>query len=122
MEQPGWLTVGLGAACGLLLGVVLALALTAGDDGDVRTTTVTVARTSTTGGTTIVSTRVPDVAGQRLDVAEDRLRRARFEVDVDGGGVLGVIREANWEVVAQSPAAGTLLEQGSSVTVEIERR
>ncbi len=124
IERPGWLTVALGGACGFLLGVVLVLGLGGGPDPDQPATTVTVAvpQTTTTGGTVIVRTLVPPVVGERLDVAKERLARARFDVDVDGGGVLGVIRERNWEVVAQEPAGGTMLEQGSSVRIRIERR
>ena len=115
-------TVALAAACGFLLGVVLVLGLGSGPDPDAPARTVTVAATRTTGGTVIVSTRVPPLVGERLDVAKERLERARFDADVDGGGVLGVLRESNWEVVEQSPAPGRLLEQGSSVRIRIERR
>jgi hypothetical protein len=127
-DQPGWSVIALGTACGFLVGVLVALAFGAVDsDGGERTVagparTVTVAATRTTGGTVIVTTRVPPVAGERLDVAKARLQRAGFDVDVDGGGLLGVLRDSNWEVVEQSPRPGTSLEQGSSVRVRIERR
>lgn len=129
-DQPGWAAIALGTACGFLLGVVLTLGLgeaTSDDDEDARTVagparTVTVPATSTTGGTVIVTTRVPALVGERLDTATDRLQRARFDVDVDGGGVFGVLRESNWEVVEQSPRPGTRLEQGSSVRLRIQRR
>jgi hypothetical protein len=116
----------LAAACGFLLGAVVVIAIGAGG-GDTTTVTqrrtVTVsAATTTTGGTVITSTAVPPVVGERLDVAKDRLRRAGFDPDVDGGGVFGVIRESNWEVVAQDPGPGVQLEQGSSVRIRIERR
>jgi hypothetical protein len=62
------------------------------------------------------------VVGERLDVALDRISRAGFDADVDGGGVLGILVEDNWEVVAQDPAPGRFLEQGSSVRVAVERR
>ena len=55
-------------------------------------------------------------------LARDRLDRAGFDADVDGGGLLGVIRESNWEVVLQDPGPGVALEQGSSVRLRIERR
>ena len=44
-----------------------------------------------------------------------------FEADVDGGGILGVIRDRNWRVTEQRPAAGTYLEQGASVRVKVEK-
>jgi beta-lactam-binding protein with PASTA domain len=117
--------VALGIAVGFLAGVLLAVALT----GGTQTETVTVARTVTvaspsvtTGGTVIVTVPVPAVTGERLDVAKDRIRRAGFDADVDGGGTFGVIKESNWEVVAQDPGPGVALEKGSSVRVRIERR
>jgi hypothetical protein len=39
-----------------------------------------------------------------------------------GGGLFGVRRDANWEVVAQRPPPGELLEQGSTLRVDIVRR
>ena len=115
----------LGAACGFLLGVLVVVAFDGEDEPGfvTRERTVTVVQTtSTTGGTVIVKTVVPELVGQRLDVAKDRLDRAGFEADVEGGGILGIIRESNWEVVTQDPGPGVLLEQGSSVHVRVERR
>jgi hypothetical protein len=116
----------LGAACGFLAGVLAVIALGGGLE---RTETVTRARTVTvttpavtTGGTVITTTAVPALVGERLDVAKERLDRAGFDADVDGGGLLGVIRESNWEVVVQDPGPGIQLEQGSSVRLRIERR
>ena len=114
----------LGAACGFLLGVLVVVAF---DDDNTevvtRNRTVTVVQTTqTTGGTVIVKTAVPQLVGERLDVAKDRLDRAGFDPDVEGGGILGIIRDSNWEVVTQDPGPGVLLEQGSSVHVRVERR
>jgi hypothetical protein len=121
---PGWPGAALAGACGLLLGVIVALALSGGPDRDApaRTVTVAVPATRTTGGTVIVTTRVPALVGERLDTAKARLARARFDADVDGGGLLGILRESNWEVVEQRPPAGTILEQGSTVRVRVDRR
>lgn len=117
----------LAAACGFLAGVLAILAFQGG--GDTRTVTeratrtVTVpVRTATTGGTVIVTTAVPDLAGQRLDVAKDRLRRAGFDADVHGGGLFGILRDSNWTVVTQDPGPGVMLERGSSVRIGVERR
>jgi beta-lactam-binding protein with PASTA domain len=114
----------LGAACGFLAGVLVVVALGGADTHTVtREHTVTVAsQTITNGGTVIVRTAVPDVVGERLDVAKDRLQRAGFDPDVEGGGVLGIIRDSNWQVVTQDPGPGVQLEQGSSVQVRVERR
>ena len=116
----GPLAVALGVAGGFLCGVLL-VAVLGGAKPVIKSRTVTVPATRTTGGTVIVSTRVPAVVGQRLDVALDRLQRARFRADVSGGGLFGIVQESNWEVVEQSPGAGTLLEQGSQVKLRVER-
>lgn len=116
----------LGAACGFLLGVLVVVAFDGGGSDTetiTRNRTVTVVQTtSTTGGTVIVKTAVPALVGERLDVAKDRLDRAGFDADVEGGGILGIIRDSNWEVVTQDPGPGLLLEQGSSVHIRVERR
>jgi len=118
----------LAAACGFLAGVLAVVALQGGT-GDTRTVTeratrtVTVtARATTTGGTVIVTTAVPDLVGQRLDVAKDRLRRAGFDPDVHGGGLFGILRDSNWTVVTQDPGPGVTLERGSSVRIGVEKR
>jgi PASTA domain len=109
----------LAAAGGFLAGVLLVLALGGGSGGDTKTVTAPV----TSGGTVIVSTTVPQLVGQPLDVARSRLERSRFDLAVDhGGGILGVLVEHNWQVTAQDPAAGAKLEQGSTVHVDIDRR
>ncbi|HEX2104981.1 MAG TPA: PASTA domain-containing protein [Solirubrobacteraceae bacterium] len=116
----GPLALALGIAAGFLCGVLL-VAILGGAKPVIETRTITVPATRTTGGTVIVSTRVPALVGQRLDVALARLERARFTADVEGGGLFGVVEERNWEVVEQSPAAGTMLEQGSQVTLGVQR-
>lgn len=117
-------------AAGFLVGVLLVAAL--GGAKGRSAETVTVARTTTVtatvpgpvsnGGSVIVTTAVPDVVGQPLDVARARLERSGFETDIEGGGLFGVIEDSNWQVVDQSPEPGGQLEQGSTVSVAIERR
>jgi hypothetical protein len=116
----GPLGLALGVAGGFLCGVLL-VAILGGAKPVIDRRTVTVPATRTSGGTVVVSTRVPPLVGQRLDVALDRLERARFTADVEGGGLFGIVQERNWEVVEQAPAAGTMLEQGSQVTLRVER-
>jgi hypothetical protein len=118
--RVGPLGLALGIAGGFLCGVLL-VAVLGGAKPVIQSRTVTVPATRTSGGTVIVSTRVPALEGQRLDVALDRLERSRFTADIDGGGLFGVIEERNWEVVEQTPAAGTMLEQGSRVRLRVER-
>ena len=127
-DGPGWPAAVLAVACGALLGALVALALTGGDDEpQLRAETVTIARTVTVPGavtnpgTVVVRTLVPDVVGQRLDIAKRQLALRRFEVDVDGGGLLGVIDDSNWHVTEQAPEPGTYLEQGSSVRLKVEK-
>lgn len=120
-SRGGWLGLALAGAVGFLVGVLLVAAL--GGAKGVTTTVTQDARipTSTQGGTIVVRTVVPALIGARLDVARNRLAQARFEPDVNGGGLFGVINDHNWQVVHQDPPAGTVLEQGSTVSVDIER-
>ncbi len=62
---------------------------------------------------------MPDVKGQKLDVALSDIKRAGFEdkVDVVGGGIFGVVVKSNWEVCGQSPAAGQALTAAPRLTV-----
>lgn len=116
-----WIEVAVGAACGFLAGVLVMVAIGSGG-GETVTETVSVPATVTNGGTVIVKTAVPQLVGERLDVALERLDRAGFDPDVEGGGVFGIVDESNWEVVFQEPGPGVVLEQGSSVHVQVERR
>ena len=123
---PGWPALLLAVACGFLLGAVVTVA--AGALGEepaprVATRTVTVPPpVRTTDSTTIQTTEVPDLVGQPLDLALERIERASFEADVEGGGLFGVVEEENWEVVAQRPDAGEQLELRSTVQVVVARR
>jgi Domain of unknown function (DUF4839) len=51
---------------------------------------------------------MPAVTGKKLDVAEKAIGDAgiRGEVEIDGGGLFGVVDKSNWEVCRQRPAAG----------------
>lgn len=117
-------SLALAAACGFLLGVLL-ITTVGGTDAPTRTETVrvTVPGTVTGGGTVITKTLIPAIVGEPLDVAKVRAQRARFQITVDsGGGLFGVRTDDNWEVVAQRPGAGELVEQGSTIHVDIVRR
>ncbi len=122
--QRSWLSLGLAAACGFLLGVLLVTTLgSAGGATRTETQRVTVPGAVTNGGTVITKTVVPAMVGEPLDVAKQRAERARFQVTVDaGGGLFGVRRDENWEVVAQRPGPNELLEQGSTVHVDLVKR
>lgn len=121
---PSWIGLALATASGFLLGV-LVISTFGGAEGATRTETVrvTVPGAVTSGGTVITKALVPPIVGEPLDVAKARAQRARFDLTVDsGGGVFGVRRDENWEVVAQRPGPGTLFEQGSTIHVDIVRR
>jgi hypothetical protein len=120
-RRPDWVALALAGAAGVICGLVVALGLGAGRS-TTRTTTVTVAGRPSSDGTLVAKTAAPAVVGERLDIAQDRVRRAGFVVKVEGGGVLGVIRDRNWEVTSQDPVAGQVLQTGSTVRLRIERR
>lgn len=119
-----WATLALATACGFLLGVLVVTTLGLADGGTrTETQRVTVPQAVTSGGTVITKTLVPPMVGEPLDVAKARAARAKFTVTVDsGGGVFGVLRDENWEVVAQRPGPNELIEQGSTIHVDIVKR
>ncbi len=123
-HRRGLGTLALATACGVLLGILVATTLGTGDQVTTQTQRVTVTTSApATGGTVITKTLVPVMVGQPLDVAKQRAERAGFSVTVDaGGGVFGVLRDENWEVVAQRPGPQELIEQGSRVHVDIVKR
>lgn len=123
-RQASWTAVALGVAAGFLVGVLFVVALGAGP-GETRTRTVTVVSRAPPlrgGETVITKTAVPDVVGERLDTARERIERAGFEVDEEEGGLFGSVVDSNWEVVEQDPAPDVLLELGSTVHLKLDRR
>jgi beta-lactam-binding protein with PASTA domain len=62
--------------------------------------------------------RVPDVTGQRLDVAQERLEAAGLAYDTLGGGTFGVVVRSNWFVCEQNPNPGVVAE---TVKLIVER-
>ena len=69
------------------------------------------------GGTTKPK-RVPDVRGQRLDLAEDRLQARGLDWEEIGGGSLGIVIRSHWLVCDQEPRPGRL---GRTVKLVVER-
>jgi hypothetical protein len=65
---------------------------------------------------------MPDVTGNRLDVAYDKIRDAGFDdkdkIKIEGGGTFGVIVEGNWTVCEQSPDAGETVDGAPVLTVD----
>ena len=61
---------------------------------------------------------LPDLSGERLDVAEDTLDRAGLRYEAVGGGALGIVVRSRWTVCRQRPAAGVT---SRSVTLFVAR-
>jgi hypothetical protein len=61
---------------------------------------------------------VPDLRGQRLDVAERRLEAAGLDFERVGGGTLGIVVRSNWSVCDQDPKPG---RKASKVTLIVDR-
>lgn len=82
--------------------------------------TVTLAGCSGSGDEASSAPVMPDVLGLQLDDALSQVESAgsEDEVEVEGGGVLGVVEESNWQVCAQSPAGGEDLTSAPRLDVE----
>jgi hypothetical protein len=50
--------------------------------------------------------KVPDLVGERLDVAEDELDELGISYEEVGGGTFGIVVRSNWEVCETRPKAG----------------
>jgi hypothetical protein len=61
---------------------------------------------------------VPDVTGQRLDVAELHLRAKHIRYREVGGGTFGILVRSNWTVCQQEPQAGTAANGRVSLIVD----
>jgi beta-lactam-binding protein with PASTA domain len=62
---------------------------------------------------------VPDVTGDRLDVAKSELSDAGFDTEEIGGGTFGIINESNWTVCETDPPAGAT--GGGKVKLIVDR-
>lgn len=63
---------------------------------------------------------MPNVTGQRLDIAEGNLQRAGVDpnnLTIIGGGTFGVVVKSAWQVCAQSPAAGRPTTSAPQLTI-----
>jgi predicted Ser/Thr protein kinase len=65
-------------------------------------------------------TRVPDLAGARLDHAEELLDRFGVGHDTSGGGLFGIIDHGNWTVCTTTPAAGGAIAADASVKLYVD--
>jgi hypothetical protein len=64
---------------------------------------------------------VPSLAGQPLDVAEQRLDDLGLRSSEEGGGLFGVLVPADWDVCETSPGAGSVVRRGATVRLQIDR-
>jgi hypothetical protein len=62
--------------------------------------------------------KVPDLVGERLDVAEDELDSLGIFYREIGGGTFGIVVRSNWEVCETRPSEG---ERASTVRLIVER-
>jgi beta-lactam-binding protein with PASTA domain len=69
------------------------------------------------GGTNAPRT-VPDLRGERLDVAEERLDARGLDWEEIGGGNLGIVVRSHWQVCDQEPRPG---RRGTTVRLVVER-
>jgi hypothetical protein len=119
----------------LIIGLVVALGVTAcGGGGDTTTVitqqTVTEETSTSDGGSPSSSDggspsssdngseEVPDLVGERLDVAEDELDGMGINYEEIGGGTFGIVVRSNWEVCETRPKAGS---SASTVKLIVDR-
>ena len=72
-----------------------------------------------TAGCGGASSPVPDVAGERLDVAKAEMDDAGYDTEEIGGGAFGIVVESNWTVCETDPPAGS--SGDSTVKLIIDR-
>jgi hypothetical protein len=70
------------------------------------------------GNAVVMPKRVPDLRGQRLDVAEARLDARGLQWEEIGGGTFGVVVRSHWYVRDQIPAPGN---KAATVRLIVER-
>lgn len=71
----------------------------------------------------VASEAMPVLVGQRLDVAISDLTSLGFskgDIEVVGGGALGIVDESRWEVCEQRPDAGSSTRSGVRLIVDRE--
>jgi serine/threonine protein kinase len=79
------------------------------------------ASSSEAAGSASDEVTVPSLAGQPLDVAEQRLNDLGLDPSEEGGGLLGVLVPSDWTVCDTSPTSGSAVRPGSTVHLLIDR-
>jgi beta-lactam-binding protein with PASTA domain len=64
---------------------------------------------------------VPSLAGQPLDIAEQRLDALGLRSTEEGGGIFGILVPSDWNVCQTSPGPGTRVRRGTTVSLLIDR-
>jgi serine/threonine protein kinase len=83
---------------------------------------ITVPKLSDSGKTpTPTGIEVPALAGQPLDVAEQRLDSLGLRSTEVGGGIFGILIPSDWNVCRTSPGPGTRVKRGATVNLLIDR-
>jgi hypothetical protein len=66
-------------------------------------------------------TNVPDLVGERLDVAEDDLESRGLAFAEIGGGTFGIVVPSNWTVCETRPGAGASISKHGRVKLIVDR-
>jgi hypothetical protein len=61
---------------------------------------------------------VPDVVGERLDLAQSHIEDAGLEYEEVGGGTFGVIDASGWMVCSQEPSSGGTTDEAVKLIVD----
>jgi len=69
-------------------------------------------------GGTAAPKPAPDVRGERLDLAEERLDARGLDWEEVGGGNLGILVRSHWYVCSQEPGPG---KKATTVRLVVER-
>lgn len=64
---------------------------------------------------------VPDLQGERLDVAEDELDGKGLRYTEIGGGAFGIVVRSNWTVCSTEPSGGAQVSKGARVKLIVDR-
>lgn len=64
---------------------------------------------------------IPGLEGERLDLAEQDLSGLGLRSRTVGGGVLGILVDANWEVCETDPGGGEKVRPGATVKLLVDR-
>ncbi|HSJ17596.1 MAG TPA: PASTA domain-containing protein, partial [Solirubrobacterales bacterium] len=73
------------------------------------------------GGEGTQGIELPDLAGERLDIADQELSDLGLRSRAEGGGLFGIVESENWEVCETDPAAGEEMRPGTTVALAVDR-